>query len=82
MIFDDIHWAEQIFLDLIGQVAGISHGVPLLILCAARHELVEEHPGFLAGRDGAHMIELHELSAATWRGCWITSSATSSYLRA
>ncbi len=62
VIFDDIHWAEQIFLDLIELVAGTSDGVPLLILCAARHELLEERPDFLAGRDGAHRIELHELS--------------------
>ncbi len=62
VIFDDIHWAEPIFLDLIGQVAGMSQGVPLLILCAARHELVEEHPGFLADCSGADLIELHELS--------------------
>jgi tetratricopeptide (TPR) repeat protein len=62
VIFDDIHWAEQIFLDVIEHVAGTSDGVPLLILCAARHELLDERPGFLAGRHGAHRIELRELS--------------------
>ena len=67
VIFDDIHWAERIFLDLIEYVADTSDGVPLLIVCAARHELLEEYPGFLAGRGGAQ-IELRELSAATRRG--------------
>ena len=62
VIFDDIHWAEPIFLDLIEHVADTSDGVPLLIVCAARHELLDEYPGFLAGRRGAHRIELHELS--------------------
>ena len=62
VIFDDIHWAEPIFLDLIEHVADTSDGVPLLIVCAARHELIDEYPGFLAGRRGAHRIELHELS--------------------
>jgi len=64
VIFDDIHWAEPIFLDLIEHVADTSDGVPLLIVCAARHELLDEYPGFLAGRRGAHRIELRELSRA------------------
>jgi class 3 adenylate cyclase/tetratricopeptide (TPR) repeat protein len=62
VIFDDIHWAEPIFLDLIEHVADASDGVPLLIVCAARHELLDEYPGFLAGRRGAHRTELRELS--------------------
>ena len=62
VIFDDIHWAEQIFLDAVEYVADTSHGVPLLILCAARHELLEEFPRFLARRDAASRIELHELT--------------------
>jgi class 3 adenylate cyclase/tetratricopeptide (TPR) repeat protein len=62
VIFDDIHWAERIFLDLIEHVADTSDGVPLLIVCAARHELLDEYPGFLASRQGAHRIELRELS--------------------
>ncbi len=62
VIFDEIHWAEQIFLDVIEHVADTSDGVPLLILCAARHELLEERPGFLAGRHSAYRIELQELS--------------------
>ena len=62
VIFDDIHWAEPIFLDLIEHVADTSDGVPLLIVCAARHELLDEHPGFLAGRPADHRVELRELS--------------------
>jgi class 3 adenylate cyclase/tetratricopeptide (TPR) repeat protein len=63
-IFDDIHWAEPIFLDLIEHVVDTSDGVPLLIICAARYELLEECPGFLADRHGAARIELRELSRA------------------
>ena len=62
VIFDDIHWAERIFLDLIEYVVDTSGGVPLLIVCAARHELLDEYPGFLVGHRAAHRIELHELS--------------------
>jgi class 3 adenylate cyclase/tetratricopeptide (TPR) repeat protein len=64
VIFDDIHWAEPIFLDLIEHVVDTSVGVPLLIICAARHELVEERAGFLADRHRARSIELRELSRA------------------
>src|SRR5215510_12775387 len=64
VILDDIHWAEQILLDVIEHVADTSDGVPLLILCAARHELLDERPGFLVGRHRAHRIELRELSRA------------------
>src|SRR5262249_34924542 len=34
----------------------------LLIICAARHEVLDDPPGFLADRHGAHVIELQELS--------------------
>jgi class 3 adenylate cyclase/tetratricopeptide (TPR) repeat protein len=64
VILDDIHWAEQILLDVIEHVADTSDGVPLLILCSARHELLDERPGLLAGRRDAHRIELRELSRA------------------
>ena len=36
MVFDDIHWAEPTFLDLIEDILDASLGVPLLLLCAAR----------------------------------------------
>lgn len=62
VIFDDIHWAEPIFLDLIEHVADTSDGVPMLVLCAARHELLDDRPGFLARSSRAQRIELRELS--------------------
>ena len=50
VVFDDIHWAEATFLDLIENILDASLGVPLLLVCAARHELHEDRPGFAAGR--------------------------------
>ena len=64
LIFDDIHWAERILLDLVEHVADTSAGVPLLILCTARPEVLDEPPGFLADRHGDQVIELQELSRA------------------
>jgi len=62
VVFDDIHWAEPTFLDFIEQLLDASLGVPLLLVCAARHELHEDRPGFAARRRAASQIELGELS--------------------
>jgi predicted ATPase/class 3 adenylate cyclase len=62
VVFDDIHWAEATFLNLIEDVLDASLSVPLLFACTARHELHEDQLGFAAGRRTASQIELHELS--------------------
>jgi class 3 adenylate cyclase/tetratricopeptide (TPR) repeat protein len=62
VVFDDIHWAEATFLDLIEDVLDASLGVPLLLVCSARHELREDRPSFAADRRAASQIELRELS--------------------
>ena len=62
VVFDDIHWAEPTFLDLIADILDASLGVPLLFLCAARPDFREDRPGFAAGRRAASQIELRELS--------------------
>ena len=41
VVFDDIHWGEETFLDLLDGVAVLSSGAPLLLLCLARPELAE-----------------------------------------
>ncbi len=62
VVFDDIHWAEATFLNLIEDVLDASLSVPLLFACTARHELHEDRSGFAAGRRTASQIELQELS--------------------
>ena len=44
VVFDDIQWGEDTFRDLIEHVALLSTGVPILLLCMARPELVERRP--------------------------------------
>jgi class 3 adenylate cyclase/tetratricopeptide (TPR) repeat protein len=44
VVFDDIHWGEETFLDLVEHVALLSSGSPLLIVCLARPELAERRP--------------------------------------
>jgi class 3 adenylate cyclase len=44
VVFDDIQWGEQTFLDLVEHVALLSSGASILLLCIARLELTERHP--------------------------------------
>jgi class 3 adenylate cyclase/tetratricopeptide (TPR) repeat protein len=44
VVFDDIHWGEETFLDLIEHVALLSTGAPILMLCTARPELIDRRP--------------------------------------
>jgi class 3 adenylate cyclase/tetratricopeptide (TPR) repeat protein len=64
VVFDDVHWAEQVFLDLVEYVVDTSEGVPLLVVCAARPELLDERSDFLAGRGHASRIEVADLNRA------------------
>jgi class 3 adenylate cyclase/tetratricopeptide (TPR) repeat protein len=44
VVFDDIHWGEETFRDLIEHVALLSSGAPILLLCMARPDLTERRP--------------------------------------
>jgi len=46
VVFDDIQWGEETFRDLIEHVALLSSGASILLLCLARPELSERHPGW------------------------------------
>jgi class 3 adenylate cyclase/tetratricopeptide (TPR) repeat protein len=63
VVFDDIHWAEPTFLDLIEHVADLSRETPLLLLCLARPELLDRRPGWGGGKLNATTVLLEPLSA-------------------
>jgi len=63
VVFDDIHWAEPAFLDLIEHVADFSRGAPILLLCIARPELLELRQGWGGGKLNATTVLLEPLSA-------------------
>ena len=46
VVFDDIHWGEETFLDLIEHVALLSSGASILLLCMARPELTDLRSGW------------------------------------
>jgi predicted ATPase len=61
VVFEDLHWAEPTFLDLVESVA-IQAGQPLLLLCLARPELLEQRPDWAAGLASSILIQLEPLT--------------------
>lgn len=61
VVFDDIHWGEPTFLDLVEYLADFATG-PLLFLCMARLDLREERPGWVVGRRNATTLTLDPLT--------------------
>ncbi len=62
VVFDDMHWAEPTFLDLIEHIADYSRGCPILILCLARPELLDQRPGWSGGKLNATCVLLEPLT--------------------
>ncbi|WP_349741337.1 ATP-binding protein [Roseateles cavernae] len=44
LMLDDLHWADEGSLDAIEQLCAVGGELPLLLLCAARPELLERRP--------------------------------------
>ncbi len=63
VLFDDIHDAAPTFLELLDHLVESSKRVPIVLVCSARHELLEEHPEW-EGRPGTATIKLEPLTAA------------------
>jgi class 3 adenylate cyclase/tetratricopeptide (TPR) repeat protein len=64
LLFDDIHWGEATFLDLVEHVADWSRDVPILLVCIARPELLDARPSWSGGKLNASTISLESLSDA------------------
>jgi tetratricopeptide (TPR) repeat protein len=58
VLLEDVHWAEPTLLDLVEHVSRWSRDAPILLLCVAREELLEERPRW----EGA-LVRLEPLSA-------------------
>jgi class 3 adenylate cyclase/tetratricopeptide (TPR) repeat protein len=54
--FEDIHRGEPAFLDLIGYLARSLRGVPVLLICTARREWLDEVPQW--ARDGGRVTTI------------------------
>jgi class 3 adenylate cyclase/tetratricopeptide (TPR) repeat protein len=58
LVLEDIHWAEPTLLDLIEHVVEWTQEAPMLIVCVARPELLDERPGW-----SGELIELEPLAS-------------------
>ena len=64
VLFDDIQWGEETFIDLVEHVALLSSGASILLVCMARPELLDSRPSWpvtvrlepLSGQDAASLI--------------------------
>jgi class 3 adenylate cyclase/pSer/pThr/pTyr-binding forkhead associated (FHA) protein len=64
VVFDDVHWAEPTFLDLIEDLVVESRDVPMLVICMARGELLESRPDWGAEIEHAGTLALDPLASA------------------
>ncbi|MGH2676936.1 MAG: ATP-binding protein [Actinomycetota bacterium] len=62
VVFDDIHWGEATFLDLVEYLAGWSIGAPILVLCLARPELLDTRPTWASAIQEAATVRLDPLT--------------------
>jgi class 3 adenylate cyclase/DNA-binding SARP family transcriptional activator/tetratricopeptide (TPR) repeat protein len=62
VVLDDLQWAESTMLDLVEHLADFSRDAPLLILCMARPEVLDERPGWGGGKLNASSILLEPLA--------------------
>ena len=62
LVFDDIHWGEPTFLDLIEHIADWSRGSPILLLCMARADLLDVRPAWGGGKLNAATVSLEPLT--------------------
>jgi class 3 adenylate cyclase/tetratricopeptide (TPR) repeat protein len=49
LVFEDLHEADPVLLDLIEQLVKEARKVPLMVLCVARWEFLEERPSWAGG---------------------------------
>ena len=63
VLFEDIHWAESSFLELIEHLVSSADDASILVVCSTRHELVERLPEWSTVL-GSSRIELERLTAA------------------
>jgi class 3 adenylate cyclase len=61
LYLDDLQWAEAMLLDLLDHVADLSRGAPILLLCTARPELLDDRPAWGGGKLTATTVLLEPL---------------------
>jgi class 3 adenylate cyclase len=62
LVFDDVHWGEPTFLDLVEHMADWTRDAPILLLVMARAELLERRPAWGGGKRWVTTMSLEPLS--------------------
>jgi class 3 adenylate cyclase/tetratricopeptide (TPR) repeat protein len=62
VLIDDIHWAEPTLLDLVESVADLARGSPILFVCPARPEFLDDRPTWGSGKFNVTTIPLEPLT--------------------
>ncbi len=67
VVFDDVHWAEPLLLDLIEYLVDSSTGRAIFVLCLARPELLEIRPSWAVADGTRSVVTLEALPEADAR---------------
>ena len=62
LVFEDLHQADPLLLDLIEQLVKEARRVPLLVVCVARWEFLEDRPNWAGGLPDAVTLWVENLS--------------------
>ncbi len=62
LVFEDLHWADDGLLDFVDYLVEWAAGVPLLVVCVARPELLTRRPGWGGGKPNSTTLSLAPLS--------------------
>jgi len=63
VVFDDLHWGEPVFLDLVEHVADFSRNASILLVCMARPELLDRRSAWGGGKLNATNVLLEPLAS-------------------
>ena len=61
LVFEDLHWADEGLLDFVDHLVDWTAGVPLLVVTAARPELMTRRPNWGGGKPNAATVSLAPL---------------------
>jgi class 3 adenylate cyclase/tetratricopeptide (TPR) repeat protein len=61
LVFEDLHWADEGLLDFVDHLVDWAGGVPILVVCTARPELLSRRPGWGGGKPNALTLSLSPL---------------------
>ncbi|MGH3076356.1 MAG: ATP-binding protein, partial [Gaiellales bacterium] len=62
LVFEDLHWADDALLDFVDHLVDRAGGVPMLVVCTARPELLDRRGGWGGGKRNALTIALSPLA--------------------